>query len=463
MKICDETVRAAVDSGLSSVQMDAAQKQAILAQCRPTVAVAPPVRRLRPMKRVLALAAAFALVLCLGGGVLAAAPELQQKLAVLGEETLQMLQPINQVSEDAGIRMEVLAAMSDGQVAAVYIGLQDTTGQGRIGPDAELYTPQVTGTMFTNVETVDYDEATGTAILRLTANASQQLAGKKITAGATSITSGLSFNDPVDLGYTMEEVRSLTGHIPVQYNQQIDSWGATGPAMECYTKLLDEGKIPVLAGWEQPLALPGVDWANVNAAGVVDGQLHIQVNNLGGMGRANRLSFSLWNAEGERVPCTELELDLGEEHKMGTFQSYNDLVEYVLIPPEGADQSELTVRMETMTYDWLIDGDWATTFRLEEASESLVIPCGKDMNPWTLDEVQVSPISVTAFGTGEMTADSEAADLRVILTDGTEVSSSSASVSTGDDTVVCRSIFDQVIDLEKVAKVTLNGEELPLP
>lgn len=41
--------------------------------------------------------------------MLAAAPELQQKLAVLGEETLQMLQPINQVSEDAGIRMEVLA------------------------------------------------------------------------------------------------------------------------------------------------------------------------------------------------------------------------------------------------------------------------------------------------------------------------------------------------------------------
>ena len=463
MKICDETVRAAGDRGLSSVRMDAAQKQAILAQCRPTVAVAPPARRLGPMRRALALAAAFALVLCLGGGVLAAAPELQQKLAVLGEETLQMLQPINQVSEDEGIRMEVLAAMSDGQVAAVYIGLQDTTGQGRIGPDADLYTPQVTSTMFTSGETVDYDETTGTAILRLTANASQQLAGKKITVGSTSITSGLSFNDPVDLGYTMEEVRSLTGNIPVQYDQEINAWGASGPGMECYTKLLDEGKIPVLSGWEEPISLPGVDWATVNAAGVVDGQLHIQVNNLGGMGRVNRLSFSLWDASGERVPCTELELDLGEEHKMGTFQSYNDLVEYVLIPPEGCDMSELSVRMETMTYDWLIDGNWSTTFRLEEASESLVIPCNKDMKPWTLSEVQLSPISITAFGTGEMTAESEAADLQVFLTDGTEVSCSSASVSTGDGTIVYRSIFDQVIDLESVAKVTLNDEELPLP
>ena len=146
MKICDETVRAAVDSGLSSVRMDAAQKQAILAQCRPTVAVRRP---LRPLRRVLALAAAFALVLCLGGGVLAAAPELQQKLAELGEETLQMLQPINQVSEDDGVRMEVLAAMSDGQVAAVYIALQDTTGQGRIGPDADMYTADISGAFFT--------------------------------------------------------------------------------------------------------------------------------------------------------------------------------------------------------------------------------------------------------------------------------------------------------------------------
>ena len=460
MKICDETVRAAVDSGLSSVRMDAAQKQAILAQCRPSVAVRRP---MRPLRRALALAAAFALVLCLGGGVLAAAPELQQKLAVLGEETLQMLQPINQVSEDSGVRMEVLAAMSDGQVAAVYIALQDTTGQGRIGPDADMYTANISGAFFTSGEVVEYDESTGTAILRLTGDGSQQLAGKKITVGTTSILSGLSFNDPVDLGYTMEEVRGLTASIPVQYNRQVDAWGATGPEMERYTKLLDEGKVPVLTGWAEPVALPGVDWATVNAAGVVDGQLHIQVNNLGGMGRVNRLSFSLWNGSGERVECTELELDLGEVHKMGTFQSYNDLVEYVLVPPEGADLSDLSVRMETMTYDHLIEGSWATTFRLEEASESLVIPCDRDMNPWTLDEVQLSPISISAFGSGEMTAESESADLKVILTDGTQVSSSSASVSAGDGAIVCRSIFDQVIDLEKVEKVTLNGEELPLP
>ena len=33
----------------------------------------------------------------------------------------------------------------------------------------------------------------------------------------------------------------------------------------------------------------------------------------------------------------------------------------------------------------------------------------------------------------------------------------------GDEEIVYRCIFDKVIDLTQVAKVTLNGEELPLP
>ncbi len=463
MKICDETVRAAVDSGLGSVRMDAAQKQAILAQCRPTVEVARPARRMRPLRRALALAAAFALVLCLGGGVLAAAPELQQRLAMLSEETLRLLQPVNQTSEDEGVRMEVLAALSDGQAAAVYIALRDTAGQGRIGPDTEMYTADVSGAIFTQGEVVDYDEATGTAILRLTADGNQQLAGKKITVSTTSITSGHNWNDPVDLGYTMEQVRQLTGQAPVQYTVPTKAWSATGPEMERYCDLLDTGQIATLIGWSEPLALPGVDWATVNAAGVVDGQIHIQVNQLGGMGQVNRLGFSLKDGEGKEVPCTELEMELGQEHEMGTFRNYNDLVEYVLIPPEDADPAQLTLQLETETYDHLIEGQWATTFRLEDASESLVIPCDRDMNPWRVTRVQVSPIAVTATGSGEMTAESESAELRVFLTDGTEVPSSSASVTAGDEEIVYRCIFDKVIDLTQVAKVTLNGEELPLP
>ena len=55
-KRCDDTIRLAIDRELGSIQLDASQKSAILAQCRPSLTVAP---RHRPMRRVLAVAASF--------------------------------------------------------------------------------------------------------------------------------------------------------------------------------------------------------------------------------------------------------------------------------------------------------------------------------------------------------------------------------------------------------------------
>ncbi|EJX03142.1 hypothetical protein EVA_08754, partial [gut metagenome] len=130
MKICEESVKEAIDTSLAHIQMNDAQKQAVLAQCRPTAQVSR--FQVRPVRRVLAVAAAFAIAFCLGGGVLAAAPQLRQSLAVLGAEALQQMQPVNQVSEDKGIRMEVLAAINDGEMASVFLSLQDTEGKDRV-------------------------------------------------------------------------------------------------------------------------------------------------------------------------------------------------------------------------------------------------------------------------------------------------------------------------------------------
>ena len=218
MKICDETVRAAVDSGLGGIQLDAAQKRA---QCRPTVAVAPPRRAARPLRRVLAVAAAFAVAFSIGGGVLAAAPELRQSLSILGAETLQQLQPINQVSEDQGIRMEVLAAVNDGQVAVVFLSLQDTAGQGRVEPTSQLYDSEISGANFTRGEVVDYDAATGTTVLRLVADASESMAGKKITVSSKSILSGEDRHSPTYSGYTVASLRAATGDAAIQYPQNL--------------------------------------------------------------------------------------------------------------------------------------------------------------------------------------------------------------------------------------------------
>lgn len=83
------------------------------------------------MRRVLAVAASFAAVMVLSVGTLAAAPELRESLKGLSEDTIAILQPVNQVSEDQGIRMEVLGAVNDGGVARC---VSEPAGYHRAGP-----------------------------------------------------------------------------------------------------------------------------------------------------------------------------------------------------------------------------------------------------------------------------------------------------------------------------------------
>lgn len=44
-KRCDDTIRLAIDRELGGIQLDASQKSAILAQCRPSLTVAPTIGR----------------------------------------------------------------------------------------------------------------------------------------------------------------------------------------------------------------------------------------------------------------------------------------------------------------------------------------------------------------------------------------------------------------------------------
>lgn len=156
-------------------------------------------------------------------------------------------------------------------------------------------------------------------------------------------------------------------------------------------------------------------------------------------------------------------MELGERHKMGRFQSYNDLTEYVLIPPrEIADPGSLRIMVDRITYRSFVEGSWSTTFKLEEASDALRFECNEDMQPWILTSVQVSPVAVTMTGTGEMRAESQSAEVRVFLKNGAEVRASSVSTSTNGEDIVCHNVFDEVIDLAQVDRVLLNGRELPM-
>lgn len=469
-KRCDDTIRLAIDRELGSIQLDASQKSAILAQCRPSLTVAP---RHRPMRRVLAVAASFAAVMVLSVGTLAAAPELRESLKGLSEDTIAILQPVNQVSEDQGIRMEVLGAVNDGGVAVAFLSLQDTTGQGRVSDTVRLMDCQISddlGIAIANV--VSYDETTETAILRLEGMGGDADAGEKITVSARSLLSGEQQVSDESTGYTVSELIAsgpAAEYAPPEEGLIMGSMaGVDDPenaeiTLEEIDQLKDSGKVPVLEPWAEGLKIDGVDWATVAAAAKIGNQLHIQYNTDSVLGGVNSLSFRLKDSSGQILDLPMLELNIGPRTELSRELYYTETNEYVLFLPEGQDVSDMEVVYSGTTYDSLTQGNWSTTFRLEQVKERLQSRQELDLGGWTMESVTVSPVAVTVRGSGDLWyLGGEMPEVRVWLQDGTQVEASSAGTSIDGEDVTLNSMFNEILDLSQVKTVTLNGEPLEM-
>lgn len=469
-KRCDDTIRLAIDRELGSIQLDASQKSAILAQCRPSLTVAP---RHRPMRRVLAVAASFAAVMVLSVGTLAAAPELRESLKGLSEDTIAILQPVNQVSEDQGIRMEVLGAVNDGGVAVAFLSLQDTTGQGRVSDTVRLMDCQISddlGIAIANV--VSYDETTETAILRLEGMGGDADAGEKITVSARSLLSGEQQVSDESTGYTVSELIAsgpAAEYAPPEEGLIMGSMaGVDDPenaeiTLEEIDQLKDSGKVPVLEPWAEGLKIDGVDWATVAAAAKIGNQLHIQYNTDSVLGGVNSLSFRLKDSSGQILDLPMLELNIGPRTELSRELYYTETNEYVLFLPEGQDVSDMEVVYSGTTYDSLTQGNWSTTFRLEQVKERLQSRQELDLGGWTVESVTVSPVAVTVRGSGDLwDLGGEMPEVRVWLQDGTQVDASSAGTSIDGEDVTLNSMFNEILDLSQVKTVTLNGEPLEM-
>jgi len=110
-----------------------------------------------------------------------------------------MLQPINQVSEYDGIKMEIVAAVNDDEMAVVDLTITDLTNQ-RIDKPLDIYDFFITGANMFNCQVIDYDETIKTAILRMLANGGKKLNGKKLDIDMYSISFGSYKKDDINYG-----------------------------------------------------------------------------------------------------------------------------------------------------------------------------------------------------------------------------------------------------------------------
>lgn len=459
MRINEENVRRAIDRGLSQLSMTEERKRVILAQCRPSVALAP-TRARRALRRVAAVAAAFAVMVAAAAGAMAASPGLAERLDMLSRQALAFLYPVEQAAEADGIRMEVLAAMNDEDVAVVYMSLQDTAGSGRVSDSVTLSDVEISGASFTSSEVVQLDPATDTAILRLTGSCGE-LSAQRVSVTLRGFLSGETCTPLAGPGWTLDEVTGMMPESPLEYPGEFSGWMATGEDHGALSSQLESGSMPVLKPQGEPVAL--TDWCELVAADEVDGALHLQTRPDTDMGRFDRLDFVLTDATGERLRLPYAQVDLGEQTRTGIY-THSERQETILPLPPETDREDLRVNYDLLTYEQYVEGCWSVSFQMEDAPAQRSAACAIEMGGWTVEEVSVTPLGVTVRGQGEMFPSSSLdASPEVVLRDGSTAAFNASSTSTdGENNIEMKSLFVVPIPPQDVAYVRIAGQTIEL-
>jgi hypothetical protein len=228
-----------------------------------------------------AVPAALVICLCLMlsiGAMAATIPSFNNLLSMVSPDIALLLQPIEIACEDNGIKMEVVGAMNDDEMAVIYITMKDLVGD-RIDETLDIYDYRLTGTYISTCQMVHYDETTKTATLRMQANGGKKLNGKKVSFQVESFLSDQLTFDKVETSINLSDVKEVKDSqtIPLVTSSNISGGGGG----DLFDELQSQGIIRVLTPDQKKITLPKIDFMYISNIGFIDGRLHIQTKWVG--------------------------------------------------------------------------------------------------------------------------------------------------------------------------------------
>lgn len=413
-------------------------------------------------KAGIAASAAIALVIATGAADASGLIDLRHMLRFIGEERVEILQPINERSEDQGIEMNVLGAVRDGDSAEVYLTLKDTAGK-RIDEKFRLYDYWVQGgTDLNNSQVMNYNAATDEVTLRLLTQGAA--IGDRMSVQIGSFLRGEQEQDGYDSeldlsGLLADQVDDI--HKTLNRNRDNIGLAATGERSKA---LSEQKELQVLNPDAMSVSLPNLDWIKLTNIGFVDGKLHIQFSPDTRMGRYNHAEFYMTDQQGNRQDIDFYRVSWGEVEADGKVYG-GKYQEYVFDVSTPEQLKGLKLMGSLLTYDELVKGSWGATFDLKPEGRTLTGTTEFGLGKGTVRQVEVSPLGVSLKGTGfegDEEEKDEAArhDLKIVIhfKDGTKTASNGYFVRTVD--IPIRWSTNEVIPVENVDYVSLNGQKI---
>lgn len=356
------------------------------------------------------------------------------------------LQPVGVIAEDNGIKVEVVAAMSDDEMTVAYINIKDMEGN-RVDETIDLYDSyRVSGGSSFGSEVVNYDENSKTATIRIQSNGGKKLRGKEIKFSFSEFLSAKKdVNITLDKSILENGMKNTNGETIT-----LDLMNMSGMGGELSPDYIDKGIINILKPNKENISLPNVDFMTISNIGLVDGRLHIQTKWSNGFEDYGFFYFT--DNEGNKLNIKDLGVSFGldEEGK----STYGHEYEEYIFDLSNVDTDNIKLNVDLKSYGNHVNGDWNTKFKIDPIKDKNEIDCSINIDGKIVNKVVISPLGVVLTGNKKAI---EIENIKLNMIDGSNEVLSGSIAQTNKKKSNIRFLADGPLDLSKIESIDIGG------
>lgn len=441
----NRTIKKAIDTRLADIKISSELEKKITDYPNKT-------RSVRKKSSVVVVAAAILVLLSIS--VMAATiTNFDKLLSIISSQEEQNLQPIKLSCEDNGIKMEILAAMSDDNTAVAYISMQDLTAD-RIDESIDLYNYSISTMKSITSEVIWYDAASKTAIIKLLANGGKKLEGKIVTLKVESFLSNKQSYKLFDTGIDLMKTISSTTISTIP----LDMKNVSGGSGNLFDEFRKKGKINILKPDEINITLPDINFAHISNIGIVDGKLHVQTKWTAG-GIDDHGTFILVDELGDKTYPSSIYFSIDKNEKAIYGRDY---IEFIFDIKESEINKHKLFADHFTTHGHYTEGKWQNTFKLEAMEKDREIDTDMDFGEFKVNKLSLSPIGVTLMGTGDMTNTANDISVSVKMENGSVYTLNSSVRNSENGKFTWKFMTLEPFKTKDIKEVSINGKIVKL-
>ncbi len=387
------------------------------------------------------------------GAAAAVIPSFNDLLAAISPEIASRLQYINASSMYNGIKMEVMAALNDDEMAVIYIKMQDLEGN-RLSQDLDLYNYSFSGGRMFNSQVVHYDEVSGTAILRLQLNGGEELNGRLMRFRVRSFLTNKKSFEGIDTGISLKSLMGAEAPETINLNMN----NIPGGGGDLYQEYKDRGTIVVLKPKEAGVGLPDLNFVEISNIGLIENRLHIQARWTGG-GIDDHGYFYLVDAAGKPLETSSGSILFGIDQEGST--TYGREFQENIIDVTDINLEEVRLMGYFVTNEKYIEGNWRVSFKMVSQNQQITRECSLQLKDLLIDTIALSPLGITLTGKGSA-AEVGNIDIRANTYDGEEVYFDAIRTLNDAEKIIVKFSSSLPVDIDAIKSVEINGNEISL-